>query len=132
MHIPTLLTALTSTLALSAEFQVLKPRNWDLHLLSPGCSPNSSNFDVSLYHRSGVAARSCVSLTDDGATLDTGKIDSISWKSPIEKHYDLCTFKDASCSKEGFVGAVRSDWAVCYPYQGWMAWKVVGFGEECF
>ncbi|KAK1144764.1 hypothetical protein N8T08_004775 [Aspergillus melleus] len=129
MHLPTtlLVTALSSTLALS---DTLKPRNWDFHLLTSGCSPNSSNYDISIYHRSGVAARSCISLAED-SNPNTTAVATISWKSPIAEPYALCTFQDGECSADGFIEAVRGDWEVCYPYKGWVGWKVVGSGEDC-
>ncbi|KAA8645809.1 uncharacterized protein ATNIH1004_007230 [Aspergillus tanneri] len=91
----------------AASLDVLKFKNWDLHILAPGCNPNNSNFDISLYHRSGITGNTCTSLIDD-SNPDRTKAETISWKSPIASHYDLCTFRDGNCSKDSFIEAVRS------------------------
>ncbi|GAB1213837.1 hypothetical protein ATERTT37_002990 [Aspergillus terreus] len=84
----------------------LKPRNWDLRLLTPGCKTNESNIDLSVYHASGINARDCAAL-DVNASL----VDSVSWKSPVENaRYDLCMFADGQCGADGFVGVIRDGW----------------------
>ncbi|KAH8424790.1 uncharacterized protein LDX57_002533 [Aspergillus melleus] len=117
----------------SDEFEIMKYRNWDLRLSLPGCNPNTTDLDLSLYHRGGVYTRDCVSLLEDtgpdGKPVDLSKVDSVSWKNP-RKNYDLCLYPSADCSdKRG--KAIRNGWEVCLPYEGWEAYRVVNVGDDC-
>ncbi|RLL98295.1 hypothetical protein CFD26_100034, partial [Aspergillus turcosus] len=92
MYLPRLLT-LTLTLMLSASSalqtrEILAPRNWDLRLLGPGCNPNASNIDISVFHRSGLYERDCEGL--DPSVYNETSVKRVSWKSPgEEERYDL-------------------------------------------
>ncbi|RAH65148.1 uncharacterized protein BO66DRAFT_334476, partial [Aspergillus aculeatinus CBS 121060] len=104
---------------------------WDLRLFSPGCDPNTTSFDLSLWHRQGVAA------TDGCAALDAGlnasTVDTFSWKSPsTSSAYDLCLY-GAGCGTDSGdeVQVIRSGWEVCVKYTGWRGWGVVAHGEDC-
>ncbi|PYH84823.1 hypothetical protein BO82DRAFT_399239 [Aspergillus uvarum CBS 121591] len=135
----TVLCLLSSSLAIPSSTysridsrDILRPRNWDLRLFSPGCDPNTTSFDLSLWHRQGVSA------TDGCAALDAGlnasAVDSFSWKSPsTSSQYDLCLY-GAGCEAgegEGDVQVIRSGWEVCVKYTGWRGWGVVAHGGEC-
>ncbi|KAF7121843.1 hypothetical protein CNMCM5793_009397 [Aspergillus hiratsukae] len=99
LHLPPVLT-LTLTLILSTSSalqtrEILVPRNplaglgkWDLRLLGPGCNPNASNIDISVFHRSGRYGRECEDL--DASVYNDTNVKSVSWKSPGPELYDLC------------------------------------------
>ncbi|KAL4897543.1 hypothetical protein BDV59DRAFT_167953 [Aspergillus ambiguus] len=117
-----------ATAALTHDVRdALKPRNWDLRLLKPGCTANSSNIDLSVYHASGIGARDCTTVDVNGSLVD-----SVSWKSPSEtSRYDLCMFTDSQCGAHAFDDVIRNGWQVCYVYSGWKGYKVVAAGESC-
>ncbi|KAE8355125.1 hypothetical protein BDV28DRAFT_146416 [Aspergillus coremiiformis] len=116
-------------IATTTTADILKPRNWDLRLLQPGCQPNNSNIDLSVYHSSGVSARDCTDLTSL-PDLNLSMVDTVSWKSPSEPGYDLCTYRTGDCDAEG-AEAIRGGWKVCVKYTGWQGWKAVARGEDC-
>ncbi|GAA84304.1 hypothetical protein AKAW_02419 [Aspergillus luchuensis IFO 4308] len=105
---------------------------WDLRLFSPGCDPNTTSFELSLFHRQGVSG------TADGCeTLDSSVIvsavDTFSWKSPGATTYDLCLYDVCGSSGNGTgrVEVIRDGWEVCVKYWGWMGWGVVEHGGDC-
>ncbi|KAB8236976.1 hypothetical protein ETB97_004358 [Aspergillus alliaceus] len=123
-------TALATAQDTASTLDTLKPRNWDLRLLKPGCKPNNSNIDISVYHSSGVSERACDDLTAVNS-LNLSIVDTVSWKSPSEPSFDLCMYKTGDCDSEGFMGQIRGGWAVCVKYEGWKGWRAVPKGEEC-
>ncbi|KAB8070753.1 hypothetical protein BDV29DRAFT_160142 [Aspergillus leporis] len=129
-----LLSTLPFTIATAQDTastqDTLKPRSWDLRLLRPGCVSDGANFDISVYHSSGVSERSCVDLTAVTG-LNLSVIDTVSWKSPSEPSFDLCMYRNGDCDAEGLVGAIRSGWGVCVSYEKWKGWRAVAKGEEC-
>lgn len=103
---------------------------WDLRLLGPGCNPNASNIDISVFHRSGFYGRDCEAL--DTSVYNTTSVKSVSWKSPSPgaNRYDLCMYSDAECGSDK-PDVIRGGWNVCYPFTGWVGFRVVPGGEEC-
>jgi hypothetical protein len=104
---------------------------WDLRLLGPGCNPNATNgnIDISLFHRSGLYERDCEAL--DTSVYNETSVKSVSWKSPAEDaRYDLCMYVDAECGGDS-AGVIRDGWSVCYPYTGWVGFRVVEGGADC-
>ncbi|XHG09402.1 hypothetical protein AWENTII_012464 [Aspergillus wentii] len=92
--------ALTASATSQFEREILKPRNWDLRLLTPrpsNCNPNVSNIDISVFHRSGLHGRNCSAL--DSSLYNTTTVGSISWKSPVTT-YDLCVYEEGDCGGE--------------------------------
>ncbi|EAW09320.1 uncharacterized protein ACLA_035230 [Aspergillus clavatus NRRL 1] len=130
MHLLTLFLLLLGTVAAiqAPTRDALKPRNWDLRLLGPGCDPNDSNIDISLFHRSGFVGASCEAV--DTGEFNTTSVKSISWKSPGEDRYDLCIYGNAGC-RGAAADVLRSGWEVCYPFSGWKGWKVVAADVAC-
>ncbi|GIJ87365.1 hypothetical protein Asppvi_006271 [Aspergillus pseudoviridinutans] len=133
MYPPPLLTvALTLMLSTTSSAlqtrDILKPRNWDLRLLGPGCNPNASNIDISVFHRSGLYGTECEGL--DTSVYNTTSVKSVSWKSPGVNRYDLCMYSDAGCAA-GNADVIRDGWEVCYLFTGWAGFKVVEGGQEC-
>ncbi|PLB34854.1 uncharacterized protein BDW47DRAFT_111375 [Aspergillus candidus] len=115
----------------------LRPRYWDLRLQKQGCTTNTTSPSLTLYHRSGTVATSCTSLSTDlgpnGTPIDLETVDSISWKSPdASRRYDLCLFRDGECADERGAVVLRSGWEFCYPFGGWVGWRVVEGGGGCF
>ncbi|RAL12196.1 uncharacterized protein BO97DRAFT_477960 [Aspergillus homomorphus CBS 101889] len=148
MHLPlsvtltatTVLCLLSSTFALPSSTyskidtrDILRPRNWDLRLFGPGCDPNTTSFDVSVWHRQGVSATAGCTTLD--ASLNATNVDTFSWKSPGASQYDLCLYS-SGCAAEGGEGVgstqvIRNGWEVCAKYSGWRGYRVVAHGEDC-
>ncbi|KAH1623088.1 hypothetical protein KXX31_003739 [Aspergillus fumigatus] len=134
MYLPPLLTvALTIVLSTTSALEtreILAPRNWDFRLLGPGCNPNASNIDISVFHRSGLYGRDCEAL--DTSLYNTTSVKSLSWKSPSTgaDRYDLCMYRDAECGSDN-TDVIRGGWEVCYPFTGWVGFRVVQGGTEC-
>ncbi|PYH93424.1 hypothetical protein BO71DRAFT_327666, partial [Aspergillus ellipticus CBS 707.79] len=100
---------------------------WDLRLFKPGCDPNTTSLDLSLFHAQGVAGTSC-SVLDDG--LNSSNVDTFSWKSPGATRLDVCMYEDG-CDGSGRVEVIRDGWEVCVKYAGWRGWAVVDAGGGC-
>ncbi|KAI9040802.1 uncharacterized protein KD926_007746 [Aspergillus affinis] len=115
------------------EFEILKYRNWDLRLSLPGCTPNTTNLKLSLYHRGGVYTRDCVSLLEDtgpdAKPVNLSRVDTVSWKNK-RLNYDLCLYPSADCSDQNSK-AIRNGWEVCLPYEGWEGYRIVEAGDTC-
>ncbi|PWY68492.1 hypothetical protein BO94DRAFT_540174, partial [Aspergillus sclerotioniger CBS 115572] len=54
LSIPTLLLLPLIPGALTASLDILRPRKWDLRLFTPGCNPNTTSFELSVFHTQGV------------------------------------------------------------------------------
>ncbi|KAE8372627.1 hypothetical protein BDV26DRAFT_273797 [Aspergillus bertholletiae] len=133
MHLllPTLtLLATLGTLGTATTADTLRPKNWDLRLLKPGCQPSGSNFDISVYHAQGVSDRPCMDLTTVRG-LNLSLVDTVSWKSPSDPQFDLCMYARGDCAADGLVGEIRDGWGVCVGYAKWKGWKAVEKGAEC-
>ncbi|KAJ5885085.1 hypothetical protein N7495_009595 [Penicillium taxi] len=115
--------------------EILAYRAWDFRLYSAGtptCEVNDSNIDITVLHRYGASSRDCQALLDDISNGTTVK--SLAWKSPSEDdEYDLCLFRTADCSggSSSLIASITDGWEVCYPYSGWLGWKVVSHGGSC-
>ncbi|OGM47886.1 hypothetical protein ABOM_003251 [Aspergillus bombycis] len=130
MQLPTL-TLLTTlaTLGTATTADTLRPRNWDLRLLKPGCETSGSNFAISVYHAQGVSERSCVDLTAVRG-LNLSIVDTVSWKSPSEPQFDLCMYGSGDCDAGELVGEIRNGWGVCVKYEGWRGWRLSPRGKS--
>ncbi|RAK86963.1 hypothetical protein BO79DRAFT_288792 [Aspergillus costaricaensis CBS 115574] len=134
----TLLPTLTTTTLLflptayTSSLETLRYKNWDLRLFSPGCDPNTTSFELSLFHRQGVSgtADGCETLD---SSVNVSAVDTFSWKSPGATTYDLCLYDvcGSSGNGSGRVEVIRDGWEVCVKYWGWLGWGVVEHGGDC-
>ena len=105
---------------------------WDLRLFSPGCDPNTTSFELSLFHRQGVSGTADGCQTLD-SSVNVSAVDTFSWKSPGATTYDLCLYDvcGSSGNGSGRVEVIRDGWEVCVKYWGWLGWGVVDHGGDC-
>ncbi|GKZ46130.1 hypothetical protein AbraIFM66951_009030 [Aspergillus brasiliensis] len=129
MKLPTITTTILLFLpGAYTSFEILRPKNWDLRLFTPGCDPNTTSFDLSIFHRQGISATDgCETL--DAASVNVSAVDTFSWKSPGATMYDLCLYD--VCGSGGRTEVIRDGWEVCVRYWGWLGWGVVEHGGDC-
>ncbi|EHA23529.1 hypothetical protein ASPNIDRAFT_37529 [Aspergillus niger ATCC 1015] len=110
---------------------IVEPIKWDLRLFTPGCDPNTTSFDLSIFHRQGVSGTDGCETLDD-ASVNVSAVDTFSWKSPGATTYDLCLYDVCgSGNGSGRVEVIRDGWEVCVKYWGWKGWGVVEHGGDC-
>ncbi|PYI02340.1 hypothetical protein BO78DRAFT_432967 [Aspergillus sclerotiicarbonarius CBS 121057] len=138
MHLSTLTIFLLplSPGVFTASLDILRPKSWDLRLFLPGCNPNTTSFDLSVFHAQGVSATAAGCNSFDAGSVNVSAVDSFSWKSPGVTRYDLCLYERCTDGDggngTGRVRAVRDGWEVCVPYEGgWRGWGVVGADQDC-
>ncbi|GKZ54844.1 hypothetical protein AnigIFM49718_010967 [Aspergillus niger] len=129
--LPTITTLLFVPTAYTSSLEILRFKNWDLRLFTPGCDPNTTSFDLSIFHRQGVSGTDGCETLDD-ASVNVSAVDTFSWKSPGATTYDLCLYDVCgSGNGSGRVEVIRDGWEVCVKYWGWKGWGVVEHGGDC-
>ncbi|RAL02803.1 uncharacterized protein BO80DRAFT_463058 [Aspergillus ibericus CBS 121593] len=132
MHLSTFLLLLPLPFlpgVFSSSLDTLRFKNWDLRLFTPGCNPNTTSLDLSVFHAQGVSGTDGCTPLD--SSVNVSSVDSFSWKSPGATRYDLCLYEGCGEDGTGRVEVVRDGWEVCVGYWGWRGWRAVEADGAC-